>query len=63
MVYAVSNLVYKLLGPKLKTIRQCDDRPSQLARQGVQALADKLTESLRVSGDLAYTSPAALSNA
>lgn len=35
-------------------------RPSQLAQQGVQELADKLTESLRMTGDLGYTMPAAL---
>jgi serine/threonine-protein kinase Chk1 len=38
------------------------DRPSQLAQQGVQALADKLTESLRMTGDLGYTSPEALND-
>ncbi|KIM75310.1 hypothetical protein PILCRDRAFT_827411 [Piloderma croceum F 1598] len=37
-------------------------RPSQLAQQGVQALADKLTESLRMTGDLGYATPAALDN-
>ncbi|KZP04235.1 Pkinase-domain-containing protein [Athelia psychrophila] len=37
-------------------------RPSQLANQGVQALADKLTESLRASGDLGYAAPAEAGN-
>lgn len=37
--------------------------PSQLAQQGVQVLADKLTESLRMTGDLGYATPAALDNA
>jgi serine/threonine-protein kinase Chk1 len=32
-------------------------RPSQLAKQGVVALADHLTESLRVNGDLKYAMP------
>jgi len=37
-------------------------RPSQLAQQGVQALADKLTEPLRMTGDLGYAMPAALND-
>lgn len=32
-------------------------RPSQIAKQGVVALADHLTESLRVNGDLKYAMP------
>lgn len=32
-------------------------RPSQIAKQGVVALADHLTESLRVNGDLSYAMP------
>jgi len=32
-------------------------RPSQLAQQGVGALADKLTESLRINGDLGFAAP------
>jgi len=34
-----------------------DCRPSQLANQGFSALADKLTESLRESGDLGLAAP------
>jgi serine/threonine-protein kinase Chk1 len=32
-------------------------RPSQIAKQGVVALADHLTESLRANGDLDYAMP------
>lgn len=32
-------------------------RPSQIAKQGVVALADHLTESLRANGDLNYAMP------
>ncbi|KAI3603780.1 camk camkl chk1 protein kinase [Moniliophthora roreri] len=32
-------------------------RPSQLARQSAAALADKLTENLRINGDMGYAAP------